>query len=148
MEVPRLGAESELQLPAYTTAHGNDRSSTHPGRPGIEAMSSWIPVGLLSLSHDGNASAASRGCLWLLMMAVEGVTEALCVGVSEASGAPAPLWSLPPVPCWELLFTLCTAFPPARPSLSSQYLVPLAKGAPQRDLKSRSRTHLTSFITT
>ena len=29
MEVPRLGAESELQLPAYTTAHGNAGSLTH-----------------------------------------------------------------------------------------------------------------------
>ena len=29
MEVPRLGAESELQLLAYTTAHGNARCLTH-----------------------------------------------------------------------------------------------------------------------
>ena len=29
MEVPRLGIKSELQLPAYTTAHGNARSPTH-----------------------------------------------------------------------------------------------------------------------
>ena len=29
MEVPRLGAKSELQLPAYTTAHGNTGSLTH-----------------------------------------------------------------------------------------------------------------------
>ena len=37
VEVPRLGIELELQLPAYTTvtsatyitAHGSDRSSTH-----------------------------------------------------------------------------------------------------------------------
>ena len=26
MEVPRLGVESELRLPAYITAHGNTRS--------------------------------------------------------------------------------------------------------------------------
>ena len=29
MEVPRLGVKSELQLPAYTTAHSNARSLTH-----------------------------------------------------------------------------------------------------------------------
>ena len=29
MEVPRPGVESELQLPAYTTAHGNAGSLTH-----------------------------------------------------------------------------------------------------------------------
>ena len=29
MEVPRLGVKSELQLPAYTTVHGNARSLTH-----------------------------------------------------------------------------------------------------------------------
>ena len=44
MEVPRLGVESEIQLPAYTgselrlwpTPHGNARSLTHWARPGIE----------------------------------------------------------------------------------------------------------------
>ena len=29
MEIPRLGAELELQLLAYATAHGNARSLTH-----------------------------------------------------------------------------------------------------------------------
>ena len=29
MEVPRLGTESELQLPAYTTATANTESETH-----------------------------------------------------------------------------------------------------------------------
>ena len=29
MEVPRLGVQSELQPPAYTTAHSNARSLTH-----------------------------------------------------------------------------------------------------------------------
>ena len=29
IEVPRLGVKSELQLPAYTTAHGNTRSLPH-----------------------------------------------------------------------------------------------------------------------
>ena len=59
MEVPRLGAESELQLPAYVTAaamqdsscicnllhsSGNTTSLTHWTRPGVEAVSSWILV--------------------------------------------------------------------------------------------------------
>ena len=33
MEVPRLGVELELQLPGYTTAHGNARSLNHCVRP-------------------------------------------------------------------------------------------------------------------
>ena len=45
MEVPRLGVESELQLPAYTIACGNARSLTHCARPGIEPTSSWTYVG-------------------------------------------------------------------------------------------------------
>jgi len=57
MEVPRLGVESELQLLAtatamqdpswsatYPKAHGNTRSLTHLGRPGIEPASSWILI--------------------------------------------------------------------------------------------------------
>ena len=48
MEVPRLGVESELQLPAYATAHVNARSLTHCVRPGVEPTSSWIPVGFVT----------------------------------------------------------------------------------------------------
>jgi len=44
MEVPRLGFKSELQLPAYTTAHSNTGSLTHWARPGIKSVSSWILV--------------------------------------------------------------------------------------------------------
>ena len=44
MNISRLGVELELQLPAYTTAHGNTRSLTHWARPGIEPASSWILV--------------------------------------------------------------------------------------------------------
>ena len=59
MEVPRLGGESELQLPAnaepqhhqiralsatYTIAQGNTRSFTHSVGPGIKPTSSWILV--------------------------------------------------------------------------------------------------------
>ena len=60
MEVPRLGVESELQLPVYTTAtatpdptisatyitaHGNAGSFIHGARSGIEPASSWMLVG-------------------------------------------------------------------------------------------------------
>ena len=48
MEVPRLGVESELKLPAYTTAHGNAGSLTHWVRPGIEPEASWFLVGFIS----------------------------------------------------------------------------------------------------
>ena len=43
MEVPRLGVESELQLPAYTAAHGNTRSLAR-----IEPVPSWIPAGFVT----------------------------------------------------------------------------------------------------
>ena len=45
LEVPRLGVESELQLP---TACGNIRSSTHWARPGMEPASSRILVRFVS----------------------------------------------------------------------------------------------------
>ena len=48
MEVSRLGAELELQLLAYTTAHSNDRSLTHQAGSGIKPMSSWILVGFVT----------------------------------------------------------------------------------------------------
>ena len=59
MEVPRLGTESELQLPAYATAmampdgamtaaHRNTGSLTHGERPEIEPTTSRILVGFLS----------------------------------------------------------------------------------------------------
>ena len=44
VEVPKLGAESELELPAYATDHRNTGSLTHWAKPGNEFMSSWIPV--------------------------------------------------------------------------------------------------------
>ena len=62
MQVPRLGVELELQLPAYRTATSNTRSEpadtaaqgnvgslTHWVRPGIEPESSWILVWFLTL---------------------------------------------------------------------------------------------------
>ena len=36
VEVPKLGAESELLLPAYTTTHSNTRSLTYQVGPGIK----------------------------------------------------------------------------------------------------------------
>ena len=48
MEVPRLGVESELQLPAYNTAHGNVGSLTHWVGPRIEPASSWMLVRLVT----------------------------------------------------------------------------------------------------
>jgi len=46
-EVPRLGVQSELQLPAYTTAHSNAVSLTHWARPGMELRTSWLLVGFI-----------------------------------------------------------------------------------------------------
>ena len=63
MEAPRLGIESEQQLPTYTTAtatpdpshvcnlqhsHGHAGSLTHWARPGMEPASSWMPVRFIS----------------------------------------------------------------------------------------------------
>ena len=62
MEVPRVGAELELQLPAYTratvtpdlshicdtTAYSNTGSLTHWSRPGIKLLSSWMLVGFVN----------------------------------------------------------------------------------------------------
>ena len=65
MEVPRLGVQSELQLPVYATAtatlwdlscicdlyhssRGNVRSLTQWARPGTEPVFSWILVGFIT----------------------------------------------------------------------------------------------------
>ena len=56
MEVPRLGVELELQLPAYTTAHGNAGPLTHWARPGIEPAFSWM-IDSFPLSQNGNFPA-------------------------------------------------------------------------------------------
>ena len=50
MEVPRLGVEWKLQLPAYTTAHSNAGSLTHRARPGIKSATSWF-TDLFLLRH-------------------------------------------------------------------------------------------------
>ena len=51
MDVSRLGVQSELQPPAYATAHGNAESLTHRARPGIKPASSWVRQ---PLSQNGN----------------------------------------------------------------------------------------------
>ena len=60
MAIPRLGLESELQLPepqqhqiwamsvTYTTAHGNTGSLTHWARAGTEPATSWFLVGFVN----------------------------------------------------------------------------------------------------
>ena len=63
MEVPRLGAELEQQLPdspqsqqhqiwaesvTYTTTHGNAGFLTHWAEPGIEPAFLWILVGFVT----------------------------------------------------------------------------------------------------
>ena len=60
MEVPKLGVQSQLQPPAYTTAtamsdlscildlHGNTGFLTHWARPGIKSELSWILVEFLT----------------------------------------------------------------------------------------------------
>ena len=60
MEVSRLGGESELQLPASTTAHGNAGSPTHGAMAGIKPASSRTPVGSGTAGHKGS----SPGTIW------------------------------------------------------------------------------------
>ena len=47
MEVPTLGVELKLQLPAYTAAHSNAGSLTHCAGPAGPA-SSWILVRVIT----------------------------------------------------------------------------------------------------
>ena len=46
--VPGLGTELDLQLLAYTTAHGSTGFLTHWVRPGMELASSWVLVGFVT----------------------------------------------------------------------------------------------------
>ena len=48
LEVPRLGVQSELQHPAYTTVHSNARPLTHWARSGIEPATSWLLIRFIS----------------------------------------------------------------------------------------------------
>ena len=55
MDVPRLGVESELQLQAYTAAHGNARSLTHWGGQGSDLCPHGHYLDLFPLHHSGNS---------------------------------------------------------------------------------------------
>ena len=77
MEVPRLGVESELQLPAYATAtatpwyataHGNTRSLTHWVRPGNEP-------GSPQRHHQVLNRWATAGTPQLFLKRTEDITE-------------------------------------------------------------------------
>ena len=80
MEVPRLRVKSELQLPAYITAHSNAGSLTQWARPEIKPASSWmlvrfisaVPMGtpvsplfLLIFIHKGNSYFDQEICFLL-----------------------------------------------------------------------------------
>ena len=77
MEAPRLGAQSELQLPAYTTAtvtsnpslvcnlhtaHSNAGSVTHWARPGIKLATLWFLVGFVSTAPQWELCIISIWC--------------------------------------------------------------------------------------
>jgi len=56
-EGPRLGVQSDLQLPATATAtatvHGNAGSLTLKVRPGIALRSSWMLIGFITTEPHG-----------------------------------------------------------------------------------------------
>ena len=77
MEIPRLGVELELQLPAYTTAtatpdpnracdlHHNSWQCRIPnprGRPGIEPKTSWFLVGFVSAVPQRELHSCHTSC--------------------------------------------------------------------------------------
>ena len=103
MEVPRLGVESELQLPAYptaqqhgiwavsanhTTGHGNSRSLTHWVRPGIEPTSSWTLVGFVSAEPQQVLPTwvISWTCDWYLKCVCQGRESSLSLYIGVISG--------------------------------------------------------------
>ena len=63
MEVLRLGVESELQLSAYITAHGNAGSLSHWARSGSKPESSWILVGFV---NHWATTATPVVCFWVI----------------------------------------------------------------------------------
>ena len=68
MEVSRLGVESELQLPAYTTPTANAGSLTHWAKPGIKLESWWILVGFVThwamMGTPSSPFPKRKGLLW------------------------------------------------------------------------------------
>ena len=81
MHILRLGVESELQLPAYTTAtatwdssyttaHSNAESLTHWARPGIEPTSSWILVRFVSALPQQEVLFLFSDCPFFLFLII------------------------------------------------------------------------------
>ena len=84
MEVPRLrgwirasaashshshNARSEAVSASNAAAHGNAGSLLHWAQPGIESLPSWILVGFVTLSHNGNSwMCCLYLCLWRQML--------------------------------------------------------------------------------
>ena len=69
MEIPRLGVEVELQLPAYATAYSNTRSLMDWVRPGTESASSWTLCLVLNpLNHNRNSPKYFLHCILILMI--------------------------------------------------------------------------------
>ena len=83
MEVPRLRVELELQLPAYTTAHGNAGSLTHGARPGIEPVSSWMLVRFVSTEPRQELHTVVLLCIPLLPNGDEHLIHFLAIQVSS-----------------------------------------------------------------
>jgi len=115
IEVPRLGVKLELQLPAYTTAHGNAGSLTHRTRSGIESTTSWRVVRFVSAApqwefpvlpilecHRNETIQNMLFCVWLLVFNVEpkSVTPVVCGEVHSF-----PL--LPPSLCLSVCLSIC-----------------------------------------
>ena len=77
---PRLGVESELQLPAYIEAHGNTESPTNWVRPGIKPASSWILLGFITTESQRELPG-----FWCFLFLLVRVTP-LAYGSSQARG--------------------------------------------------------------
>ena len=99
MEVPRLEVKSELQLLAYiiavqqcgiwatsvtyTTAHGNARSLTHWAWPGIEPVTSWFLIRVVSAASQRELHARTlKKCFFIRMYFIYNVV--LVSGVQQS----------------------------------------------------------------
>ena len=90
MEVLRLGVGLELQLLAYTIAHGNAGYLTHLARPGIKPATSWFLVAFVSTETQWKL-------LWALLL-IDSNCERPCAPRGAgglASLSPAGLWTPP-----------------------------------------------------
>ena len=104
-----LGVESELQLrpmpqpqqlqiwatsATYTTAHSNAGSLTHWARPGMEPMSSWIPVGLEPWRERSKCYLYLFACLHQWLTAKTGLYIRLLLSFLYKTSALSPFDSL------------------------------------------------------